>query len=138
MSNHPAGDNAGYTARSEYLAEDVAQNYVRNRFSGALGKYRYRREQRAVNKLLGQLPADQISAVLDCPTGIGRWIPNLAAVSPQRIVGVDVSPTMLKRAREVRIAGVSLEFQEGVAESLPFEAGEFDLVFCHALLKPPA
>ena len=131
---HP-GENVGYTAREEYLSEDVVQNYVRNRFSGALGRYRFWREQRAVSSILEQVPSQEVEVILDCPTGIGRWLPNLAALEPQRIVAVDVSPTMLKQAKTVSLKGVSIEFRQGAAEELPFEDDSFDLVFCHALLK---
>ena len=126
----------GYTAREEYLAEAVVRDYIPHRFSGRLGRYRYRREQDAINRLLEQVPRDTVKSVLDCPTGIGRWLPNLATLQPSRIVGVDVSPTMLAYARTVDLSdAISTEFREGVAEDLPFQTGEFDLVFCHALLK---
>lgn len=126
----------GYTAREEYLAEDVASNYVANRFSGLLGRYRHAREQSAVDSLIAKLPAAQINSILDCPVGIGRWLPNLSVLKPRRMVGMDVSPTMLKHAKTVKLpSDIETEFREGVAESLPFADGEFDLVFCHALLK---
>jgi SAM-dependent methyltransferase len=133
-AQHP-DNNVGYTARGEYLADDVVNNYIPKRFSGTLGRYRFQREQRAVNALIGQVPRTEITEILDCPTGIGRWLPNLAALEPRRIVAVDVSPTMLKQAKRVQLQGIAIEFREGVAEQLPFEDNSFDLVFCHALLK---
>ncbi len=135
-AQHPDEDEAvDYPTREEYLAEDVVQNYIPNRFTGLLGRYRFWREQRAVNSLIARVPRIEIQAILDCPTGIGRWLPNLAVLQPQRIVAVDVSPTMLRRAETVSIDNVSTEFRIGVAEHVPFEDGTFDLVFCHALLK---
>ena len=133
-AQHP-DDNVSYTTREEYLAEDVVQNYIPNRFSGTLGQYRYRREQGAVNSLIGQVPRTEVQAILDCPTGIGRWLPNLAVLEPCRIVAVDVSPTMLKQAQTVQLQNIATEFRQGVAEQLPFQDGTFDVVFCHALLK---
>lgn len=135
MSASQPDENVGYTARKEYLAEDVVQNYVRNRYSGTMGRYRYAREQQAVNGIIAQIPSSEVEAILDCPTGIGRWLPNLAVLRPQRIVAMDVSPTMLSAARRVQLDGIAIDFKEGVAEQLPFESGTFDLVFCHALLK---
>jgi ubiquinone/menaquinone biosynthesis C-methylase UbiE len=128
-------EGVDYTARAEYLAEDVVKNYIPNRFSGVLGRYRFSREQRAVNHLISLLPASEVRTVLDCPTGIGRWLPNLMTLQPDQIVAVDVSPTMLKQARTVPADYVEIQFLEGVAERLPFDDGSFDLVFCHALLK---
>jgi ubiquinone/menaquinone biosynthesis C-methylase UbiE len=128
-------EKVSYTTRREYLSEDVVDNYVPNRFTGALGRYRFRREQNAVNSLINQVPAAEIQSILDCPTGIGRWLPNLAVLRPAHIMAVDVSPTMLSRAKTVELPGVSIGFKEGVAERLPFEEDSFDLVFCHALLK---
>ena len=126
----------GYTAREEYLAEDVASNYVANRFSGRLGRYRHVREQSSVDHLIAKLPAGEINAILDCPVGIGRWMPNLSVLKPKRVVGMDVSPTMIKHAQTVKLSpDIKVEFREGVAENMPFADGEFDLVFCHALLK---
>jgi ubiquinone/menaquinone biosynthesis C-methylase UbiE len=128
-------EDVDYTARAEYLADDVVQNYISNRFSGILGQYRFGREQRAVNGLIALLPASEIRGVLDCPTGIGRWLPNLMTLRPERIFAVDVSPTMLKQAKTVPADNVEIQFLEGVAENLPFDDNSFDLVFCHALLK---
>jgi ubiquinone/menaquinone biosynthesis C-methylase UbiE len=135
MSGQSPDAQTGYTARGEYLADDVVDNYIANRFSGALGRYRFTREQRAVNGRIAELAAADVRVILDCPTGIGRWLPNLATLQPDRIVAMDVSPTMLKRASAVSLDGVSTEFRQGVAEHLPFDDGYFDLVFCHALLK---
>lgn len=139
MSGQIPEDATGYTARREYLADDVVENYIPNRFSGILGRYRFRREQRAVNGRIASIPVGEVRSILDCPTGIGRWLPNLATLQPDRIVAVDVSPTMLKRASTVSLEGVSTDFRQGIAEELPFDDNHFDLVFCHALLKhlPP-
>ncbi|MCV7421494.1 glycosyltransferase [Mycobacterium yunnanensis] len=133
--NSRNSDEVGYTARGEYLAQDVVENYIPNRFSGRLGRYRFQREQRAVNDLIAQVPANDVDEILDCPTGIGRWLPNLATLEPRRIVAMDVSPTMLEQARTVALPGVAVDYREGVAEQLPFEDRSVDLVFCHALLK---
>jgi ubiquinone/menaquinone biosynthesis C-methylase UbiE len=135
MSAQSPEEEVRYTARAEYLADEVAANYMTNRFSGILGQYRFSREQRAVNGRIAEIARPEVRLILDCPTGIGRWLPNLATLQPDRIVAVDVSPTMLRRARTVSLDGVSTEFIRGVAEKLPFDDDYFDLVFCHALLK---
>jgi ubiquinone/menaquinone biosynthesis C-methylase UbiE len=77
-----------------------------------------------------------INKILDCPVGNGRWLERLAALSPNEIVGTDVSPAMLEAARaRAAECNLKVELLEGVAESLPFDDGLFDLVFCHALAK---
>lgn len=128
-------DGIAYTARREYLADDVVQRYMTDRFSGPLGRYRYRREQAAVSGMIRRVPPSEIAAILDCPTGTGRWLPLLASLRPNRVVAVDVSPAMLKKAQTVPLDGIAREFHVGVAEQLPFADNQFDLVFCHALFK---
>lgn len=124
-----------YSARDEYLSKAVVQNYIRDRFSGPLGRYRFHREQRAVNDVIAQVPCGEVEAILDCPTGTGRWLANLASLGPKLVTAVDVSPAMLGQAKTVSLGSITTKFQEGVAENLPFEDNSFDLVFCHALLK---
>lgn len=68
---------------------------------------------------------------LDIATGTGF---TALAFAPQvaQVVGLDVSPGMLEEARRHAAAqGVTnAEFQEGVAERLPFPDDSFDLVTC--------
>ncbi|MEQ1730764.1 MAG: class I SAM-dependent methyltransferase [Vicinamibacterales bacterium] len=66
--------------------------------------------------------------VLDVGCGTG-----VAAISAARlgarVVGLDLTPALLERAREnARIAGVDIEWHEGDAEQLPFPDGSFDVV----------
>lgn len=62
--------------------------------------------------------------VLDVATGPG-YVAAAAAARGARVVGVDFSGTMIERARR-RYPG--LDFREGDAEALDFEAGSFDAV----------
>lgn len=119
-----------YKARTTYLDAAVVDEYEQLRFSGLLGKYVWRREQRAVGAMVQA--AGTASRVLDCPSGNGRWVSVIQRLEPQMIVEADVSPTMLEASRS-RVAGLPLVQCEG--ERLPFGDGSFDLVFCHALLK---
>jgi SAM-dependent methyltransferase len=48
------------------------------------------------------------------------------------VVGVDPSPILLAKARE--LAGDTVEFREGDGRKLPFGDGEFDAVVLHRLL----
>lgn len=48
-----------------------------------------------------------------------------------RVVGLDLNPEMLGVARSCpAVGGVSIEWCEGRALALPFEAGEFGVVLC--------
>jgi ubiquinone/menaquinone biosynthesis C-methylase UbiE len=62
--------------------------------------------------------------VLDVGTGAGTLALALAPLV-REVVGVDVVPELLERARARAPANVT--FAEGDATSLPFETGEFDL-----------
>jgi len=46
-----------------------------------------------------------------------------------RVLGVDLTPELLKRARDnARLANVKIDFREGDAEALPFDDAAFDVV----------
>ena len=66
--------------------------------------------------------------VLDVACGTGNAaIP--AARTGADVIGVDIAPNLLEQARERASAeNLSVKFQEGDAEALPFSDGEFDIV----------
>ena len=74
-----------------------------------------------------RLCAEGIDAVsvLDVGTGSGIFAEAFAARS-LGVTGIDPDPDLLALARALV---PTAEFQEGVAEKLPFENGSFDLVF---------
>jgi SAM-dependent methyltransferase len=78
--------------------------------------------------------------VLDvgCGTGV---VAVTAALRGAQVAGLDLTPTLVEQARENgRIAGVSIEWLEGDAESLPFEDAAFDVVlsqFGHMFAPQP-
>ncbi len=83
--------------------------------------------------------------VLDCGCGPGSITLGLAGVvAPGVVVGVDVAPWQLARARALaKQEGVkSLAFAAGDAYRLPFSDASFDAVLAHMLLgnlrDPPA
>ena len=68
-------------------------------------------------------------AILDIGCGPGDLAAMLAKRLPQvRVVGLDLSPSMVELARERHGAEGRLRFEAGDAASLPFEAQSFDLV----------
>src|SRR5262245_10312288 len=79
--------------------------------------------------------------VLDVACGTGV-VAVTAARLGARVTGLDLTPKLLERAREnARIAGVAVEWHEGDAEALPFDAGAFDVVvsqFGHMFAPRPA
>ena len=122
-----------YISRTAYLDPASAGSYERDRFSSALGRYRWRREMDGGGEIVDMLPPGL--SVLDCPCGTGRWWAVLQRRA-LRIHGVDLSPAMLDvaTARIERI-GVPVEVSVGDAERLEFDDDSFDAVFSHALTK---
>jgi ubiquinone/menaquinone biosynthesis C-methylase UbiE len=90
--------------------------------------------QRAIHKLIGSDAKD----VLDVGTGTGLLAVEIAKAS-HRVVGVELTPEMLERAR-LRGARerVDVTWLEGDAMNLPFETGRFDVtVSRHVLWTMP-
>jgi ubiquinone/menaquinone biosynthesis C-methylase UbiE len=122
-----------YPAKAAYQDYSVAERYEELRFSGWLGRYRWRREQAAVGAMVERLPGGV--KVLDCPCGTGRWWKVLSSRATA-IVGADVSPGMLRYAAErAERSGISVELLEAEAEKLPFGDESVDYTFSHALTK---
>jgi ubiquinone/menaquinone biosynthesis C-methylase UbiE len=80
-----------------------------------------------------QFPVGEKLDILDCGCGAGRAMDLLASrLSPgSKIVGADLSPAMIERARAIRKPpnGVTFEFQVADCRSLPFKDETFDWVF---------
>lgn len=75
----------------------------------------------------GELPAG--STIVDCPCGAG---PAMRAIPAEvNYVGVDLSPSMLRRARERAAARrlTDAEFVEADAAAIPLPAHHADLLF---------
>jgi ubiquinone/menaquinone biosynthesis C-methylase UbiE len=51
----------------------------------------------------------------------------------EKVIGIDASPEMIKRANEIWMAG--LEVKQGFAEELPFLSSEFDTVVMGQVLE---
>ena len=97
---------------------------------------------RARRKLFDQASVQPQHRVLDigCGTGtfavaIKRWVPNVA------VVGLDPDPKALARSRrKAARAGISIRFDQGFANALPYSDATFDRVFSSLMFHhlPPA
>ncbi len=77
-------------------------------------------------------------SLLDCGCGPGPLTLGFAElVAPGRVVGIDIEPTMIDQANELKSDGGpdNLEFQVGDIYDLSFEDGEFDVVFSSAVIE---
>lgn len=106
----------------------IARWYARN-----TGKMidQYRKAARGV---ADDLPSG--GDVLEVAPGPGYFAIALARLGPFRIVGLDISHSFVRMAREnAAEAGVEVEFRQGNASSMPFESASFNFVYCRAAFK---
>ncbi len=81
-------------------------------------------------RLLSYVTLPHPSQVLDLGCGTGRLLNRLAQKFPDlQGIGVDLSPQMLKEARENNQYHPRLIYTKGNAESLPCANNQFDAVF---------
>src|ERR1035437_5116655 len=84
--------------------------------------------------LIAQLRVQPIDTILDIGCGDGRLTALLATAAPDgRVVGIDLSPDMIRLARERFGNQPNLMFETGDAATLPFDGG-FTKVFSNATL----
>ena len=101
-------------------------------------------EQHLVPTIFGPWAADLIGAaapqpgerVLDlaCGTGVVARLAAERVGARGKVVGLDLNPGMLAVARSVA-SPTPVDWREGSAVALPFEAGAFDLVLCQQGLQ---
>ena len=113
-------------------------NGIAGRYEGpaeVLSLFQYGRWRRF---LVSQLALSARSLVLDVCTGTGLVAAEVARRGGGRVVGVDLSGSMIEQARQVlRASGQtsSVGLAKGRAESLPFRDGTFDTVVFTFLLR---
>jgi arsenite methyltransferase len=86
---------------------------------------------------LGELrPGERVMDV-GCGAGIDSLIAAKKIAPDGRVIGVDMTPSMLEKARRAaEEAGLkSVEFREGYAEALPVEDGWADVVISNGVLN---
>ena len=85
-------------------------------------------------RMAGTLPPG--AGVLEIAPGPGYFAIELAKVGKYKITGVDISKTFVEIARKnAQKEGVELDFRQGNASALPFDANSFDLIVCRAAFK---
>jgi SAM-dependent methyltransferase len=86
---------------------------------------------------LGEIRAGEQVVDVGCGAGLDSMIAAKMAGPSGRVVGVDMTPSMLVKARrnaaEARLSNV--EFREGYAESLPIPEGWADVVISNGVLN---
>lgn len=94
------------------------------------------RERRFKSELIRQAKLKPGHRILDVGCGTGTLVLMIKQMYPEtEIVGLDVDPDMLKRARAKALAaGVEITFAEGSATDLPYGDGSFDRVFSSLML----
>jgi SAM-dependent methyltransferase len=103
-----------------------------DRYTSTEDSYSENIERPVIESLLGDLSN---TSALDLGCGSGTYATRLAARGAQ-VVGVDLSATMLRLARDrARTSGVALELLVAdIARPLPFSSAQFDLVFTATVL----
>ena len=85
-------------------------------------------------RIAGQIPPG--SHVLEVAPGPGYFCIELAKLGDFSITGLDISHTFVEIASKKAVeAGVSVEFRQGNASSMPFADNTFDFLFCRAAFK---
>lgn len=108
----------------------VARWYARVRGSRSqIDAYRIQAAQ-----LVSGLPPG--ASVLEVAPGPGYLAIELARHGQVHVTGLDISRTFVQIAGDnARRAGVAVDFRQGDAARMPFDAESFDLVVCQAAFK---
>jgi SAM-dependent methyltransferase len=113
-----------YKAKDHYQRPDVVRNYEGQRFASWHGRMAHQIESRAMKYVLRHYFRPG-GTVLDLPCGTGRLL-RCYSGGDFRIVGADISQTMLTVARGRFQGNPLFSFQRCEAEALPFPANAFD------------
>jgi arsenite methyltransferase len=86
---------------------------------------------------LGELGEGSIVVDIGCGAGIDSLIAGRLVGPRGRVIGIDMTPAMLEKARSsAREAGMDqVEFREGFAESLPVPDGWADVVISNGVIN---
>jgi ubiquinone/menaquinone biosynthesis C-methylase UbiE len=109
-------------------------------FAAEVGLTKHLGNVEATDRLVELCQIDRGKYVLDVGCGSGATAVYLAETCGCRVMGVDILPRMVDRAREMAdrkgVSGLT-EFRVGEAEDLPFSAGMFDVVMTESVTAFP-
>lgn len=109
-------------------------------FAAQIGLTKHLGGQEATKELVDRTRITPLSYVLDVGSGVGTTACHLARCMGCRVVGVDINPLMVDRARE-RAKRLKLnnlvEFKVADATELPFENDTFNVVITESVTAFP-
>ena len=80
--------------------------------------------------------APQNGKALEVAPGPGYLAIELARLGRQHVVGLDISASFVRIARQkAAAAGIHVDFQQGNASQMPFGDNSFDFIVCRAAFK---
>jgi ubiquinone/menaquinone biosynthesis C-methylase UbiE len=92
------------------------------------------RHRQEAERVVGRIPSG--GRVLEIAPGPGYFAIELARLGNFQVTGVDISQSFVEIARRnAAEAGVQVDFRQGNASDLPFEAESFDFTYCQAAFK---
>src|ERR1700686_5297337 len=122
--------NARWRFKRPEMEGLVARWYARIRGTGSQAEV-YRKQ---AAQLTEGLPGG--AAVLEVAFGPGYLAIEMARAGRVQVTGLDISRTFVQIAGDnAREARVSVDFHQGDAAVMPFEAESFDLIVCQAAFK---
>jgi ubiquinone/menaquinone biosynthesis C-methylase UbiE len=75
-------------------------------------------------------------SILEVAPGPGYLAIEIAKLGKYKIIGIDISKDFVEIARRnVKEAGVEVEFRQGSAGDIPFPDSTFDFIICTAAFK---
>lgn len=121
-------------SREYALGEPEVKEY----FDGVAGQWEQLRQgyfdDSVRQSALRKVPLGPGSVVADAGIGTG-YVTEALLETGARVIGIDVSPVMLKKAEErFRSAGDRLELREGSVQALPLPDGYLDALFGNMVL----
>lgn len=118
------------------MSEASSDRYTHGHHASVVGQHARRTAERDAAYLLPRLRPGM--RLLDVGCGPGTITTGLArAVAPGEVVGIEVVPAVLERAREHAAAeGVAnVRFEEASVYALPYPEASFDAVHAHQVLQ---
>lgn len=116
------------------MAPHIEKQYVAQSFGEAASEYDEfaKIQHRIAHKLMEVCPSEVKQSILDLGCGTGYCLPLLAdKYKDAKITGADLAQGMLDYAKKQFPEDQYPRFQYAIAdaENLPFEAGQFDLIY---------